>query len=88
MNLRPLGYERGETDPDGRCWTRLDGHSCGLPGNLVRRRPSQSGSVRRSLPTFCLHDRPLKRSGMGEVVVIIFVVHHSDRCRGLLGQTH
>ena len=78
MNLRPLGYERGETDPDVRRWTRLDGQTCRSQGCDVRQRSPTSGSVRRSLPTFCLHAGPPEPPVESNVVVVNVVVQLSE----------
>ena len=75
MNLRPLGYERGETDPDVRRWTRLDGQTCRSQRCGVRQRPPASGSVRRSLPTFCLHAQPSSPACESKLVLLNVVVH-------------
>ena len=75
LNLRPLGYERGESGPDGRWWTRLDGQTCRSQGSGVRRGPPTFGSVRRSLPTFCLHVWPSEPPLESNVVGLNVVIH-------------
>jgi hypothetical protein len=74
LNLRPLGYERGESGPDVRRWTRLDGQTCRSQRYGVHQRPRASGSVRRSLPTFRLHARPAEPPIESNVVVRNVVV--------------
>ena len=78
MNLRPLGYERGETDPDVRWRTRLDGQTRTSQGCGVRQRPPASGALRQSLPTFCLHAEPTEPPVASNVVAINATVHVSE----------
>ena len=88
MNLRPLGYERGEADPDGLCWTRLDGYSCRSQRCGVRRRAPASRSVQASLPTFCLQNRGGRRADGPLINTIVSAVPGRDRRGQPLGFWH